>query len=75
MARTGKVIAARKGFTRSVWTATGTRQNILPEERIDRIRRKAYELFEKRGHISGNDLADWFEAEKAVDGEIKRRQF
>ena len=32
----------------------------------EKIQRKAYELFEKRGYTHGNDLADWLEAEKLV---------
>lgn len=32
----------------------------------EKIRNKAYELFEKRGYSHGNDLSDWLEAEKIV---------
>jgi hypothetical protein len=32
-----------------------------------RIERKAYELFEKRGYGHGNDVNDWLEAEKIVN--------
>jgi hypothetical protein len=32
----------------------------------DEIARVAYELYEKRGYASGNDFADWIEAEKIV---------
>ena len=31
-----------------------------------RIEEKAYELFERRGYSHGNDLADWFEAERII---------
>ena len=31
-----------------------------------RVQEKAYELFERRGYSNGNDLADWFEAERIV---------
>jgi len=34
------------------------------------IQKKAYELYEKRGCTSGNELADWFEAEKLVKQEL-----
>ncbi len=30
------------------------------------IAEKAYQLYEKRGHISGHDLEDWLEAERLV---------
>lgn len=32
----------------------------------EKIRKKAYELYESRGKAHGNDLADWFEAERIV---------
>jgi len=32
----------------------------------EKIQKKAYELFEKRGYQHGNDLSDWLEAEKIV---------
>jgi hypothetical protein len=32
----------------------------------EKIRKKAYELFEKRGYKHGSDMADWLEAEKIV---------
>ena len=34
----------------------------------DCIRKKAYELWEKKGRISGKDLEIWLEAEKIVKG-------
>lgn len=36
------------------------------EEINEKIRNKAYELFEKRGYSHGNDLADWLEAERLI---------
>jgi len=32
----------------------------------ERIQKKAYELYEKRGCVDGNDFADWLEAERLV---------
>jgi hypothetical protein len=37
-----------------------------------RIARKAYELFERRGHGTGSDLEDWLTAEQLVKEEIAR---
>jgi HSP20 family molecular chaperone IbpA len=34
------------------------------DEVIENVRRRAYELFEQRGHRNGSDLDDWFRAEK-----------
>lgn len=31
----------------------------------EKIRRVAYDLYEKRGRTCGNELADWFQAEKS----------
>ena len=36
-----------------------------------RIQDKAYELYQKRGCSCGNDLDDWYEAERLVKAEIK----
>ena len=40
------------------------------EEIREIIRRRAYELFEKRGKESGHDLDDWILAESEVVGHI-----
>ncbi len=39
-----------------------------PEDQ-ERIRKKAQELYERRGRQPGHELEDWLEAEKIVDGE------
>lgn len=43
-------------------------QPLLQEtmELLDDVRARAYELFERHGHVAGNDLGDWLEAEKEV---------
>jgi len=33
---------------------------------FDAIARRAYEIFEGRGHLSGRDLEDWFQAEREL---------
>ena len=37
-----------------------------PAELQKKIQQKAYELYQKKGCADGNDLADWFEAERLV---------
>lgn len=32
----------------------------------DMVRKKAYELYEKRGHKPGHSMDDWLEAERIV---------
>jgi hypothetical protein len=36
----------------------------------DRIRRRAYEIYETRGRESGHDLDDWLIAEAEVETEV-----
>ncbi len=42
----------------------------LPEGMWERIRTKAYELWETRGRREGHDLQDWLDAEAEVMEEI-----
>ena len=37
----------------------------------DRVRKRAYQLFEKRGYAHGNALDDWLEAKAEVLGVTK----
>jgi Protein of unknown function (DUF2934) len=39
-----------------------------PPELDERIRRRAYELYEQRGRTDGSDLEDWVQAEAEVLG-------
>ena len=39
------------------------------ERRFERVRQKAYELYLRRGEAPGDDVNDWLEAERQVDGE------
>lgn len=32
----------------------------------DQIRRRAFELYEQRGHVAGHELEDWLQAEAEV---------
>lgn len=38
----------------------------LTDELVQRINRRAYELYEQRGSESGHDVEDWLEAERLV---------
>jgi Protein of unknown function (DUF2934) len=40
----------------------------------ERIRERAYELYEQRGRADGFALADWFQAETEIKGEQKQPQ-
>ena len=37
-------------------------------ETEDRVRRRAYELYEQRGRESGHDMDDWLQAEAEITG-------
>ncbi len=47
---------------------------LAPENLEDRIRARAYELYEERGKEDGYDLDDWLRAEAEVTWS-KRRSF
>ncbi len=40
------------------------------EARKELIRRRAQELYERRGRTPGRELEDWLEAERLVDAEL-----
>lgn len=45
---------------------TSQKGECIVEEREEKVRNKAYELYEKRSCQSGHELEDWLEAEKTV---------
>jgi hypothetical protein len=47
--------------------------NVVPINLEDEIRRRAYELYEQRGYISGHDHDDWLTAEREVLGRYNRQ--
>ena len=43
----------------------------IPQDQLtDMIRKKAYELYEKRGKKSGQDMANWLEAERMIKQKV-----
>jgi len=48
----------------------GNRLNISNDKLYETVRKRAYELYCKRGHQHGHDRNDWFEAEKQVKKEF-----
>lgn len=46
----------------TIAVVTGTKNN-----KTEDVKEFAYSLYEKRGYIKGNELQDWFEAEKAIN--------
>jgi hypothetical protein len=46
----------------------GTISGDTSEEQLEKIRRRAHELFEARGREEGHDLEDWLQAEAEIGG-------
>ncbi len=44
--------------------------NILDPKVYEMIRKRAYDIYARRGHAHGNDQHDWFEAERQVKREL-----
>lgn len=42
------------------------KQNVVPINLEDEIRRRAYEIFEERGRVAGDEHEDWLRAEREV---------
>jgi hypothetical protein len=47
-------------------TTTNSKTMSSRTDTAEQIRKKAYELYEKRGRKSGNAMNDWLEAERIV---------
>jgi hypothetical protein len=45
-----------------------------PTDIDERIRRRAYEIYEQRDRIDGLDLDDWLQAESEIMGAIQPRK-
>ena len=62
----------KKNTPRKQTSSTKVSQNSLSQEQLtEKIRRVAYELYEKRGRTPGNELDDWFEAERLIKKEFQ----
>lgn len=48
---------------------TARREGQVPDR--EAVARRAYELFEARGHLPGHEEEDWLEAERQLGGERK----
>ena len=64
-------LASDNGFQTSagdvaISTVAESKKNVIPINLEDEIRRRAYELFQERGGIPGNEHEDWVRAEREV---------
>lgn len=72
MARTITQPKKTQGGNGDSWATSRAKQaDTTPDSLRQRIEQKAYQIFAQRGFSHGNDLADWYEAEKQVRKEIR----
>ncbi len=59
-------------MARNSTNKTGFNSNVsIPQDQLtDMIRKKAYELYEKRGKKQGSDMDNWLEAERMIKQKI-----
>jgi len=57
---------ARTTFKRSSSQAGSSKISASQDQVTEAVRKKAYELYEKRGKKSGHETKDWLEAERIV---------
>ncbi len=56
---------------RSTSDPTPTQRELQTSEHDERIRRRAYDLYEQRGRLDGHDMDDWLQAEAEMRGKSK----
>lgn len=67
---TPKPRAKPKQATKAASHSTPQNPIELPEGMLERIAKKAYDLWEQRGHQEGRDMENWLDAETIVMEEI-----
>ena len=55
-------------------SANPNSENRPAESRLERIARRAREIYEARGGAHGRDLDDWLAAEREIDAEIEKEK-
>ena len=63
-------LAKNKSNEKTTRVKSESRKPAEPNIYAQRVEKKAYELFEKRGCQNGHDWDDWFEAERVVEAEM-----
>ncbi|MFH0764329.1 MAG: DUF2934 domain-containing protein [Candidatus Omnitrophota bacterium] len=57
---------AKFNFDRPMSQGSGSKASVSSSQITDMIRKKAYELYEKRGRKPGRTMEDWLEAERII---------
>ena len=52
----------------------GKTADAAPEPRLNRIARRAHEIYEARGGGEGRALDDWLQAEREIDAELDEQK-
>nr|MBU1327818.1 DUF2934 domain-containing protein [Candidatus Omnitrophota bacterium] len=55
---------------KKVLSLDNNENRVSREEFMQLVQKKAYEIYEKRGCQSGNDLEDWLNAERLVKEDL-----
>jgi hypothetical protein len=50
-----------------------SRQQDRPEGLDDRVRLRAYEIYQQRGMVEGAELDDWMQAEEEIGLELRKK--
>jgi hypothetical protein len=56
---------------RSTSDSVPTKSQLQTLDHDERVRRRAYALYEERGRLDGHDVDDWLQAEAEVGGKSK----
>ena len=51
-----------------------TKKNVVPINLEDEIRRRAFEIYQERGSVPGNEHEDWLRAEREVRSRYQKEQ-
>jgi DUF2934 family protein len=57
---------ARKRVAKTAEPTVETKSNVFPINLDEEIRKRAFELYEQRGSVVGNENEDWLSAEREV---------
>lgn len=68
-ASSGRAAAVVESQERSVGRTLPTTASQPKAPRLDRIARRAHEIYVARGGVHGKDLDDWLQAEREIDAE------
>jgi hypothetical protein len=63
---------ARKVVVKSPPSTSGNQKSRPTGPSLEKIRLQAYEIYVERGRTDGQDLGDWFQAEKELTETIRK---